>query len=233
LKFSNYGRELLTIGTPGTPGAFDSRTGLSRPAGIAVDDAAREVYVADSGNHRIVVFDSNTGAFKRQWGGSGDAPTAAGAGAYDPAAPAARQFRDPTCVKIARDGQVYVCDRTSNRIQVFKKDGAFVKEMVIAKDTRGATTNIGSMPLNSSGSVWDIAFSSDAQQRWLFVADGHNKKIRILRRETLAEAGSVGGGGRQVGRFMTPGSVAVDARGNLYTGEQHATKRVQKFAPAP
>jgi DNA-binding beta-propeller fold protein YncE len=201
---------------------------------MAIDDAAKEVYIADSGNHRVAVFDSNTGAFKRSWGGSGDRPTAAGAGPYDPSAAPARQFRDVTCVKIAKDGMVYVCDRMSDRIQVFQKNGTFVKEMVIAKETKGAVTTIGQAPgvvLNSAGSVWDVAFSSDAAQRYLFVADGHNNRIRILRRDTLAEVGQIGDGGRQPGRFLAPAAVAVDSRGNLYTGEVHHAKRVQKFAP--
>jgi DNA-binding beta-propeller fold protein YncE len=234
-KYTRTGQFILRIGTPGQPGAPDSQTGLNRPAGMAIDDAANEVYIADSGNHRVAVFDSKTGAFKRSWGGSGDRPTAAGAGPYDPSAPPSRQFRDVTCVKVAKDGMVYVCDRTSNRIQVFQKNGTFVKEMVIAKETRGAVTTIGQAPgvvLNSAGSVWDVAFSSDAGQRYLFVADGHNNRIRILRRDTLAEVGQIGDGGRQPGRFLAPAAVAVDSRGNLYTGEVHHAKRVQKFAPA-
>jgi DNA-binding beta-propeller fold protein YncE len=233
-KYTRSGQFLLRIGTPGQPGGPDSQTGLNRPAGMAIDDAAKEVYIADSGNHRVAVFDSNTGAFKRSWGGSGDRPTAAGAGPYDPSAAPARQFRDVTCVKIAKDGMVYVCDRMSDRIQVFQKNGTFVKEMVIAKETKGAVTTIGQAPgvvLNSAGSVWDVAFSSDAAQRYLFVADGHNNRIRILRRDTLAEVGQIGDGGRQPGRFLAPAAVAVDSRGNLYTGEVHHAKRVQKFAP--
>jgi DNA-binding beta-propeller fold protein YncE len=226
---------LLRIGTPGQPGGPDSQSGLNRPAGMAIDDAAHEVYVADSGNHRIAVFDSNNGTFKRSWGGSGDRPTAAGAGPYDPNGAPSRQFRDVTCVKIAKDGMVYVCDRMSNRIQVFQKNGTFVKEMVIAKETKGAVTTIGQAPgvvLNAAGSVWDVAFSSDAGQRYLFVADGANDRVRILRRDTLAEVGHIGDGGRQAGRFLAVASVAVDSHGNLYTGEVHHAKRVQKFAMA-
>jgi DNA-binding beta-propeller fold protein YncE len=199
---------------------------------MTVDDAANEVYVADSGNHRVVVFDATTGAYKRHWGGSGDQPTAGGAGAYDPAAPPARQFRDVTCVKVAKDGMVYVCDRSSDRIQVFQKDGKFVKEMAVSKGAKGATTTVGSIPLNASGSVWDLALSSDPQQRYLFVADGVDDKVLVLQRDTLAQVGTIGDGGRQMGRFVAVGSVAVDSRGNLYTGEQHHAKRVQKFAPA-
>ena len=231
-KYTRSGQFLLRIGTPGQPGGPDSQTGLNRPAGMTIDDAAKEVYIADSGNHRVAVFDSNTGAFKRSWGGSGDRPTAAGAGPYDPSAAPARQFRDVTCVKVAKDGMVYVCDRMSDRIQVFQKNGTFVKEMIIAKETKGAVTTIGQAPgvvLNSAGSVWDIAFSNDPQQRFLYVADGMNKKVHILLRDNLSEVGTVGSGGRYPGQFLVVNSVAVDSQGNLYTGETHHGKRVQKF----
>ena len=77
-----------------------------------------------------------------------------------------------------------------------------------------------------------MAFSSDPQQRYLFVADGVNKKVRILQRESLAEVGAVGSGGRYPGQFLAVDSVATDALGNLYTGETHHGKRVQKFAPS-
>ena len=110
---------------------------------------------------------------------------------------------------------VYVCDRQNDRIQVFEKSGKFVKEAVIAKTTTG------------DGSVWDVAFSPD--QKLLYVADGHNKKVRILDRSSLEEVGSVGSGGRYPGQFYGVGSVAVDSKGNLYTGETYEGKRVQKF----
>ncbi len=126
---------------------------------------------------------------------------------------------------------VYVCDRSSNRIQVFGKDGKFVKEAVVAKETKGATVTGQFGVVSSHGSVWDIAFSNDAQQRYVFVADGHNKRIRVLQRDTLAEIGSIGDGGRQPGRFLAVGSIAVDSKGNIYTGEQHHGKRVQRFMP--
>ena len=233
MKFSRTGQFLLQIGTPGRMDGPDSVTTLNRPAGIAVDDAANEVYVADAGNHRVIVFDANTGAYKRHWGAYGEKPTEAGGGRYDPATPPARQFRDVTCVKIARNGMVYVCDRTSNRIQVFQKDGSFVREGLVSKNTLGATATVGTVVLNSAGSVWDLAFSNDPQQQYIFVADGQDKKVVVLQRETFAEVAPIGDGGRQPGRFLTVGSVGVDSKGNLYTGEQHHGKRVQKFVPAP
>ena len=232
IKFAKDGKFLLQIGTPGKMDGPDSQTTLNRPAAVAVDSAANEVYVADSGNHRIVVFDSETGAYKRHWGAYGEKPTAAGGGAYDPSAAPARQFRDVTCVEISKDGMVYVCDRTSDRIQVFQKNGTFVKEGVLAKETTGITVTGQFGVVSSHGSVWDLAFSNDAQQRFLYVADGHNKVVRIVQRDTLAQVGSFGDGGRQPGRFLAVGSVATDSHGNVYTGEQHHGKRVQKWVPA-
>jgi DNA-binding beta-propeller fold protein YncE len=229
LKFARDGKFLLQIGAPGKMEGPDSQTTLNRPAAVAVDAAANEVYVADSGNHRIVVFDADSGTYKRHWGAYGEKPTAAGGGAYDPGAPPARQFRDVSCVEIAKDGMVYVCDRTSNRIQVFQKDGKFVKEGIVSKETKGATVGGQFGAVSSFGSVWDLAFSNDPQQRFVYVADGHDKKVIVLQRDSLAPVGSVGSGGRLAGQFLAVGSIAVDSRGNVYTGEQHHGKRVQKW----
>lgn len=230
LKFSKTGQFLLQIGQPGKMDGAESQTTLNRPHGIAIDNAANEVYVADTGNRRIVVFDADKGTYKRHWGAYGEKPGAA-PGAYDPSATPARQFRDVTCVEIARDGMVYVCDRSSNRVQVFQKDGKFVKEAVISKTTTGTTVTGQFGALDVRGAVWDVAFSSDPQQRYLFVADGTDKQVIVLQRDTLAQVGTIGEGGRQPGRFLVVDSVAVDSRGNLYTGETHHGKRVQKFIP--
>src|SRR5262245_6539710 len=231
LKFSRDGKFLLQIGTPGKMEGPDSKTTLNRPAAVAVDTTANEVFVADSGNHRIVVFDADSGAYKRHWGAYGEAPTAAGGGAYDPDAAPARQFRDVTCVEIAKDNLVYVCDRSSDRIQVFQKDGKFVKEGLVSKTTRGVTVGGQFGAVSSAGSVWDLAFSNDTQQRYVYVADGHDKVVIVLQRDTLAEVGRVGSGGRLAGQFLAVGSIAADSRGNVYTGEQHHGKRVQKWMP--
>jgi hypothetical protein len=218
LKFSADGRFLLQIGKAGKTDGSNSTTGLHRPTAVEADTAAGELYVADGiVNRRIVVFDAETGAYKRHWGAYGSKPDDGDIGPYDPAAPPAKQFRVPACVKLSKDGLVYVCDRRNNRIQVFRKDGTFVKEAFVAKDTRG------------EGSVWSIAFSSDPQQRHLYVADGSNQKVWILGRQALDVVSSVGAGGRWPGHFFGVGSVAVDSSGNLYTGETYEGKRVQKF----
>jgi hypothetical protein len=220
LKFSPKGEFLQQFGKPGASEGSASKTAFNRPSDVAFDSAANELYVADGyGNRRIVVLDAATGAYKRHWGAYGAPPDDATMPAYDPAAPAAKQFRTAGCVAIARDNTVYVCDRQNNRIQSFRKDGTFVKEAVLAKDTRG------------NGAVWDIAFSHDPQQRFMFVADGQSHRIRIVQRDTMTEVGTIGGGGRWPGAFNAPGSVAVDSRGNLYTGETFEGKRVQKFTP--
>jgi DNA-binding beta-propeller fold protein YncE len=228
LKFAKDGKFLLQIGKPGQTTGDD---GLNKPGAVAVDAAANEVFIADTGNRRIAVFDSETGKFKRAWGAYGEKP-GADPGAYDPNAPPSRQFRDVTCVDISKDNMVYVCDRTSNRIQVFQKDGKFVKEGIVSKNTLGSVVTGQFGVVSSFGSAWAVAFSNDAQQRYLFVANGQDKRIEILQRDTLAKVGTVGEGGRQPGRFLAVGSVAVDSRGNIYTGEQHHGKRVQKFVPA-
>ena len=218
IKFSRAGQFLLQIGRAGKVEGSDSKTGLNRPAIARVDPATNEVYVGDGfGNRRVVVFDADTGAYKRHWGAYGEKPDDTSLGPYDPTAPPAKQFRTVTCVAIAKDGLVYVCDRQNDRIQVFEKNGKFVKEAFVSKTTLG------------DGSVWDIAFSHDPQQRFLYVADGHDKKVFILRRESLEVVSSFGAGGRMPGQFYGVGNIAVDSKGNVYTGETYEGKRVQKF----
>ncbi len=220
LKFTRKGQFLLQIGQAGKSEGSDSKTLLNRPSAIEVDAAANEVYVADGyGNRRVVVFDAETGGYKRHWGAYGGNPDAATLPPYEPDAPAPKQFRTVSCVRVARDGLVYVCDRQNDRVQVFRKDGTFVKEAFVSKTTRG------------DGSVWDIAFSRDPQQRFIYMADGQNQTVHVLQRDTLGVVGSVGGGGRWPGAFYGVGSIALDSNGILYTGETYEGKRVQKFAP--
>lgn len=217
LKFSPTGQFILQIGHAGKVEGNDSKTGLNRPASVTVDGQANEVYVADTGNRRVVVFDADTGAYKRHWGAYGEKPDDSTVAAYDPAATSPKQFRAVSCAEVAVDGSVYVCDRSNNRIQVFKKDGKFVKEASVSKATLG------------DGSVWSVAFSHEPAQRMIYVADGQDKKILVLRRDTLETVASFGDGGRMPGQFYGVGSIAVDKKGNVYTGETYEGKRVQKF----
>jgi hypothetical protein len=219
LKFTASGKFLMQVGHPGRSRGSNDTENFGRPAKIFVDTKANEAYIADGyGNRRVAVIDADTGEFKRYWGAYGHKPDDTDIGKYDPDAPPAPQFRNPVhCAELASDGLVYVCDRPNDRIQVFQKDGTFVKETFIAKKTLG------------DGSVWDIAFSRDPQQRYLYLADGKNEKVYILERETLRILTSFGDGGRQPGQFFGVHSIATDSKGNIYTTETYEGKRLQKF----
>jgi DNA-binding beta-propeller fold protein YncE len=219
LKFTRDGRFLLQIGAAGQDVNSASTENFGRVAKIAFDHAQNEAYVADGyGNKRVAVIDMNTGAIKRFWGAYGNAPDDTNLGPYDPDAPPAQQFRNPVhCAEPTNDGLIYVCDRPNNRIQVFRRNGEFVKEAFIAPRTLG------------DGAVWDIAFSRDADQRFLYLADGKNMKVYVLDRQSLEVLTSFGAGGRQPGQFFAVHSIATDSEGNIYTTETYEGKRVQKF----
>lgn len=227
LKFTRDGQFLLQIGQAGAAPNSQSTSSFGGVARIAFDAGANEAYVADGFfNRRVVVLDINTGEVKRHWGAYGNTPDDSDLGPYDPAAPPAQHFRTVTCAKPSNDGLVYVCDRGNNRIQVFRTDGTFVTEKIIAPATRGAVTERLS---KDRGSVWDVAFSPDAEQEFLYVADGINERVYILDRESLEVRTSFGVGGRYPSQFQAVGSIAVDSQGNIYTGEDEDGKRVQKF----
>jgi hypothetical protein len=220
LKFTPEGKFLMQIGRSAKTEGSNSTTTFGRPALAVVDPPTNELYVADGyGNRRVVVLDAATGAYKRHWGAYGKVPQDDDAGPYDPDTPLATQFRTPVhCVRVSRDGLVYVCDRNNNRIQVFRRDGSFVTEFRVEPRSRGLF-----------GSVFDIGFSEDAQQKYLYVADGANSEIHILLRSTGEVLGHVGHGGRQAGQFHWLHTMAVDSNGNIYTGEVDTGKRIQKF----
>jgi DNA-binding beta-propeller fold protein YncE len=219
LKFTQSGSFLMQIGKPGQSKGSNDVENLRLPAKTFVDKMGNEVYVADGyGNHRVIVYDAETGKYKRHWGAYGNKPDDVALGPYDPKAPPAQQFRNPVhCADLSNDRLLYVCDRANDRIQVFKTDGTFVKEAFINKETLG------------SGSVWDITFSRDPQQTYLYVADGENRRVHILDRNSLELLTSFGEGGRQPGMFYGVHSIATDSKGNLYTTETYRGQRLQKF----
>jgi len=219
LKFTKDGKFLLQVGASGKNAGSNDPENFWRVAKIWVDPKTNEAYIADGyGNKRVAVIDADTGKMKRFWGAYGNKPDDTNLGPYDPSAPPAQQFRNPVhCVERAVDGLVYVCDRPNDRLQVFQPDGKFVKEAFYAKNTRGA------------GSVWDITFSKDPDQKFILLADGQNERVRIIQRDTLEELASFGDGGRQPGQFYGVHSIASDSKGNLYTTETYEGKRVQKF----
>jgi DNA-binding beta-propeller fold protein YncE len=221
LKFTQDGHFVLQIGHPARGAASNDTTRLGRPADVAVDPVAHEIYIADGyGNRRIIVFDSETGAYKRHWGAYGGRPADV-AERHDPKGKPPRQFGTPVhCVKLARDGLVYVCDRANDRVQIFHKDGAFVAEWLIAPQTLGL------------GSVWDLGLWPDAGQSLVFNADGENNQVRILRRGDGSVLGAFGRSGRQAGQFHWVHNLAIDSHGNVFTTEVNNGKRVQRFTPS-
>ena len=219
LVFTRNGEYIRTIGVPGEDRDSNSEIHFGRVAEIAMDFEANEVYFADGyRNRRVAVIDVTTGALKRYWGAYGNTPDDSADVTYTPGQPGPQQFRGPVhCAQPSNDGLVYVCDRGADRVQVFRKDGTFVREVVY----NPATLN--------QGSTWDIAFSQDPDQEFIYLADGQNFKISVIRRESMEVLYTFGQGGRQPGTFYAPHSVATDSEGNLYTTETYEGSRVQKF----
>jgi hypothetical protein len=219
LKFTRDGKFLLQIGHPDAGKTPSSDVTALAGATGSVDPKTNEFYVADGYQHRrVIVFDANSGTYKRHWGAYGKPPDDGDAAKYvaDPAAPLPKHFDTVTCARVSHDGLVYVCDRTNHRFQVFKTDGTFVAEKVIS-------------PRAVQGTVHDIAFSHDPEQRFLYVPDFRNSKVLILRRSDLEIIGSFGHAGHFAGGLTNGASVAVDSKGNLYVGEGQDGKRVQRF----
>jgi DNA-binding beta-propeller fold protein YncE len=219
LKFTREGKFVKQFGFAYASAGSNDMWAFNKVAKVSLDEAANEAYVADGyGNHRVAVIDMETGKIKRYWGAYANKPDDKNLGRYNPSAPPAQQFRNPVhCAVPSKDGFVYVCDRPNDRIQVFSKDGKFVKETIVAKNTLG------------DGSVWDIAFSKDPQQKYFYMADGANEKIRVFDRESLTELTSFGDGGRQPGQFYAVHSIETDSKGNVYTTETYRGQRLQKF----
>ncbi len=217
-KFSKEGKLLLQIGEWGVSGGSNDTQHLGGPADLAVDEAANEVYIADGyRNRRVIVFEATTGAYKRHWGAYGEVPDDSPLQPYVAGEKPIRSFRNVHSVNISKDGLVYVTDRPNNRIQIFQKDGKFLREAFLATHT-----------LNT-GALWDMAFSPDAAQTYLYIADGMNMKVRIVLRSSLEEVGTFGHGGRNAGEFGWMHNMASDSKGNLFTVEVNPGKRVQKF----
>jgi DNA-binding beta-propeller fold protein YncE len=222
LKFTRDGRFLLQIGEHGQSGGSNDTANLGRPAGLAVHAPTNEVFVADGyANRRVIVFDAETGAYKRHWGAYGNRP--------DDSAPRTRAFEGPGSpqfnlvhgIAISNDGIVYVGDRVNNRIQAFQLNGAFINEVYIQRETSAR-----------EGTGFDVGFSADREQGYFYVPDGSNKKVQIVDRKAMQVVGYFGGyGGHGVGEFYHIHSIAIDSRDNIYLGEVNNGRRVLRWVP--
>ena len=233
LKFTNKGKFLMQIGHAGKNKGSNDTGNLGGPAGLFVYRKTNELFVADGYfNRRVIVFDADTGAYKRHWGAYGKRPD--DGMKFPPRAqliqgPPPEGFNNPVhAVLVTNDDMVYVADRSNNRLQVFKLDGTFVKEIFIFRNT-----------LQAEGTVYHFVVSPDKEQKFLYVVDGSNKAIRVLNRQTLEIISSIGGhAGHNAREFFHAHSFATDSRGNLYIGEVNNGMRYYKYTfkgmgPAP
>jgi hypothetical protein len=218
LKFSGAGMFLFQVGKHGVHNGSNDTENFWQPTKIWEDVSANEMYIGDGyGNRRVIVLDTETGKYKRHWGAYGNKPSDDKVPAYNPKGTPSKQFNTVHCAIVSNDGLVYVCDRVNDRIQVFRKDGTFVKEVFIDPNTF------------RSGSVWDMTFSRDPQQTYIYAANGVDEKINILRRSSLEVLTSFGDGGRGPGQFFGVHNLATDSKGNLYATETYTGARIQRF----
>jgi DNA-binding beta-propeller fold protein YncE len=219
MKFTRDGKHVMTIGTYDKTGGSNDTALLGGPAGIWVDPKTNEVFIADGyRNRRVVVYEGATGKYLRYWGAYGETPDDKyDFGDRNPDGPPPRQFSTVHGITGTRDGLIYVADRRGNRIQVFEQNGKFVKEKIIAPRTL------------ASGSAFVLVPSPDRAEEWLYMADGTNHKVWVLRRKDLEVVGEFGRGGRQLGQMLRPHGMSVDSKGNLYVGEASTGRRVQRF----
>jgi DNA-binding beta-propeller fold protein YncE len=222
LKFSPAGKLVLQIGGRGKSTGNADTENVHQPGDAFVHEASNELFVADGyGNQRIVVFDADTGRFKRMWGAFGNTPPAAMTpNPPQSAAPTdnpPQQFGLVHAVKVSRDGIVYVADRTYRRLQTFTTDGKFLRQVILRPDGDVAPVPAG------------FAFSPDPKQRFLYVVDSGPMRVLIFDRASLTQIGSVGMRGPSPGEFDIVHHMAADSRGNLYTAEIVTNRRAQKF----
>jgi hypothetical protein len=192
---------------------------------IRLDEPHHELYAADSYlGGRVMVFDLDTFAFKRGWGAYGhklsEMTTDDADRAYSPGGPMPKEFRGHLTLNFSNDGFVYAADRNANRLQVMTTDGKFLKEFILAPTT------------GEGGSTGGVAFSPDRPQKYLFISDLTNNHIWFLNRDDGKVVGQMGSMGENGGQWFGLHMIAVDSRGNIYTGEVFAGERVQRFVPA-
>ena len=248
-KLTTGGKLILQIGQPNASKGPRDTVNMHGPADVFVYPKTNEVFVADEGNLRVIVYDATTGAFKRMWAGTGDqppeklpgrggaaaapaAPAGGGAAAPPPApvrettGPGPRPFASVHAVQVSNDDLVYIADRANSRVQVFSLDGKYLKQLFINRT--------GASNATASG----ITFSRDPEQRFMYVSDYGNHHVFVVDRKSLEILYQIGKEGTAPGDFRGPHIMAVDSKNNLYVTEVDPGNRLQRFiykgiGPAP
>ena len=230
LKFTKAGEFVMQIGQAELSQGNNDTENLNRPADAFVHADTNELFVADGyGNRRVIVFDADTGDFKRMWGAFGNVPTdgapdLAMADADEQGAP---QFVQPVhAARVSRDGFVYVSDRGGKRVQVFTLDGTYVDQVFIGRECVAPECGNGTTAAST-------AFSTDPEQQFLYVGNRSQAKVMVFDRKTLELLDTFGQWGSAPGDFGTLHHMAADSMGNLYVTEvtplAPENRRVQKF----
>ena len=255
LKFTKAGKFVMQVGHAAQKKSNQDTTSLWRPADVFVYPKTNELFVADGyGNKRVIVFDADTGAFKRMWGAFGNVPmddpapppgegaerggapqrgggrqdlTRIPAKELDPKDPGPPQFNTVHGVKVSQDGLVYVSDRGGKRVQVFSLEGKFITQAWVdrwCEAPRGSNLFCG-----SGDTVASTAFSADPEQQFLYVASRSPARIWVYDRKTLEPLDSFGRPGVAPGEFYVLHHMTADSKGNLYASEVEDGRRIQKF----
>ncbi len=231
LKFTMEGEFVMRLGTPGESQGSEDTRNFGRPADVWVHPPTNELFVADGyGNQRVIVFDADTGAFRRMWGAFGEAPRDVEpepAWSLEQAGRGPPVFVPPVhAAKVSDDGRVYVSDRGGKRVQVFTTEGEYLDQTFIGRGCLAPACGNGTTAAST-------AFSSDAGQRFLYVGNRSEARVMVFERETLEYLYSFGQWGSAPGDFGTLHHMDVDSRGNLYVTEvtplEPVNRRVQKF----
>jgi hypothetical protein len=244
VKFTKEGKFVMQLGHKGASKGNDDTVNVKQAADTFVYTKTNELFVADGyGNRRVIVFDANTGAFKRMWGAFGNkpldkvpdppkVPEASRIPAKELTDRGPEQFVQPVhATRVSNDGLVYVSDRGGKRVQVFTLEGKYVTQVFIDRYCEAPHCGNGQ-------TVASTAFSQDPEQRFLYVASRSPARVWILDRKTLEPLDSFGRNGVAPGEFYVMHHMNVDSKGNLYVTEVQDGKRVQKFtykglAPLP
>jgi hypothetical protein len=197
LKFTRAGEFVMQIGHSNMSRGNADTMNVHRAADTQYVEATNELFVADGyGNHRVIVFDADTGAFKRMWGAYGRPPEDDDhceiVRYQEFSEPGRPQFSIVHSIRVRNDGMVFVGDRENRRIQKFDSEGNYISQL-----TMGDAAFAG-----------DMAFSPD--QSLLY--SGHGGGIAVVDPDTMEFIGQIEpegivGGGHHL---------QTDSHGNIY-----------------